>query len=115
MGGSGLRQREAAVHYRSQFSFSYERPDGFFQLIRDHRLETSRARAEGGPGQGQPPAHPIADRNFRFPPALGSDGHMAAVLSQARQIASDIIATDHAEHCLNRSEENTTAIKSLTH
>src|SRR3546814_10329914 len=56
MGGSGLRQREAAVHYRSQFPFSYERPDGFFQLIRDHRLETYRARAEGGPGQGQPPA-----------------------------------------------------------
>src|SRR3546814_6046547 len=26
---------------------------------------------------------------------------MAAVLSQARQIASDIIATDHVEHCLN--------------
>src|SRR3546814_11305705 len=64
-------------------------------------LETYRARAEGGPGQGQPPAHHIDDRNVRFRPTLGSDGHMAAVLSQARQIASDIIATDHVEHCLN--------------
>src|SRR3546814_8666068 len=103
MGGSGLRQREAAVHYRSQFPFSYERPDGFFQLIRDHRLETYRARAEGGPGQGQPPAHHIDDRNVRFRPTLGSDGHMAAVLSQARQIASDII----------RSEEPTSELQSL--
>src|SRR3546814_5790067 len=77
------------------------------------------------PGQGQPPAHHIEDRNFRFRPTLGSDGHLAAVLSQARQIASDIIATDHVEHCLNpltcgdfqhridRSEEHTSELQSL--
>ncbi len=70
-------KREHRVDHRLQPALGDERPHRTVQFVGKKRLELRGTRPQRRPGQRQPLAHDLEDRDRRLHAALHGDGDMA--------------------------------------
>src|ERR1017187_2682059 len=96
--GGGLGEREDAIHQHLHRARFHERPDAGAQFRRDLAFLGDRARAHGGPGDGEALLHDLRQIHSGLGALLDGDLHQASARGKHLQIARRVGRAHHVEH-----------------